>query len=92
MFTLTKISLEEGSTSAVPQGKTTTGYSFNLLGKTIEEDVYSAKVEDLKVGLQVYITSDTLYHRTSPIQEIITQEPSGATFKTGTSIYTLTQE
>lgn len=92
MFKLTKISIEEGKSSMVGEGYSSIlpDLSILALGETAKRN---ADLEDVRPGYQVYLSDSSRFngrfHRTSPIEEIVSRGFNKVVFKTQTSLYEL---
>lgn len=88
MYTLEKISIDEGKSSAVSKGHKTQGdlSVFDSGGNNLRAGVM---IELVIVGVQVLLTRGFQFLRTSPITEIIERGEDFVVFHTNTSVYRL---
>lgn len=91
---LTKLVLEEGKDSLIPQGYSTGAPEMLLID--YEDPDYRKDIEtiqDIEVGKQLVLYSmfGKDCHRTSKISEILSSSPERVVFKTQTSTYELTK-
>lgn len=92
-FTLTKLSVEPDKDSLVTVGYSTTTKTAKILDLEYSEDLIDiASLDDVKVGLHVFLLDRFRYHNTSAIKEIISRDANKIVFKTQTSIYELKHE
>jgi len=91
-FRLTKVNIKEGKSSAVRDGKNTTG---ELLRKFLTEDgfdyVEDCSLSDIKIDDEISVNYKNPFSflKTSPIESIEVKSPTILLLETGTSFYTL---
>ena len=92
MFTLKKIELEDGKESALPVGHMSALPDAILYNYETDEKKSLNSVQDVEIGWQVVLFSDSRFHRTSKIREIVSKDSDKVVFKTQTSVYQLTKD
>lgn len=88
-FKLTKISIDEGCTSAVPVGFEAQGYTLFIPSSEFPIVSLDTLTEDVK---GVYVDGNSTWIKTSPISEIISREDNKVVFKTTTSTYMIEEK
>ncbi len=99
MFTLSKISIDEGKDSNLRVGYASTFPDMILFKWGNEEDkIQDASLKDVAVGYQIFLhragSLKNNFHRTSKIKEIVLKDlyANKIIFHTETSLYELTEE
>lgn len=93
MFTLKKLSIEEGKDSLVQPGHVTIGDGLDLFKYDDPEARKSiTSVQEVEEGYQILLTwaPGFRWHNTSKIKRIVSKEPGKVVFETQTSLYELT--
>lgn len=93
IFTLTKLSVEEGQHSSVHEGHSTSGSNliqFNWRDPDSKNTIDN--VSQIVAGRQILLMQGIgSFHRTSEISKILSRSDDEVVFKTQTSVYKLTQ-
>lgn len=93
MFTLEKISIEDGKDSMVPVGHSASSKEVVMFHYTHSNRKNIISVNEVEVGWQLLIGRGIFRNtfNTSPIKEILIRAKDYVTFRTQTSIYKLTK-
>lgn len=92
MFTLKKIELEDGKVSALAAGYESILPEAKLYDRETDRLSNLKSIQDVEIGYQLVLLSDTRFHTTSKIREIVSKDSDMVVFKTQTSVYQLTQK
>jgi len=89
MFRLSKIEVEEGKSSALPAGYTSTYPHLSLFDHETGTHKPIDSIKEVDVGWQVVVSRGFGFHNTSKVREIVARGKNKIIFKTQTSVYEL---
>ena len=91
MYKLKKLELEADKESSVENGYITESSVLSVLDTSTKEIRETNSLDDVTEHVQVYLTGNGMYHRTSAVSEIVSRIENVVVFKTQTSTYELSK-